>query len=447
MRRTLIIVITAIIIIASLSGCNFFSNKDSVNMLVLFKSSIGTYEEFVEKLEKDKNINLNISYLLNDEEDEYFEIKDLWSEIELKINEKLNDEDVDIIAGIPTPYLYKPIQKGQLESFNPYLSNGELTTSDIYEPIVNISKKVGNNEIYFLPPAFNNKMLIINNDIFNRLNIKIPDKQLTWSEVYDLSLETKSKITDLDNIYPISLGPGAKSGLFMDFELLTSIKNLPLLENSTKIYNNEEWFSLLDQFIKIFQTNGGNADLDSIDDMFFQGKVAMKILYPVDLNVLGGIYSSQDLGFKVEDFDYSILPAPVFDDNRDMAYIDAKNIAISKKSKKKDLAWETVEYALSKEYAVFMANSNRNPFEGKFTSYKDNEILKIYSKKYKRLDPEVIYSGKEGPTKPEDFTEEKYTYYHELARKYFPEMIENKLSVSAGMEKIKSEFEKKFKNN
>lgn len=441
MKQISILIIIISMILIPLTGCDLsFSNKDNVNMLVLFKSDIEKYEDFNEKLKNDVNITLNFDYLIDDQEF----TENLWSTIETELNKKLKNDNIDIIGSIPTPYLYKPIKNKQLESFEQYLVKDKFNLSNIHQPIVNISRKVGNGEIFFLAPSFNNKMLVINNDIFNKLKIDVPTKPLTWSEVYNLSLLINKKSENLEDIYPISLGPGGKNGLFMDFELLTSVRELPLLDNSSNIYPDEEWASLINQFVKLYQTNGEDNKLVTIDDMFFQGKVGMKILYPKDLNVLYRKYSTQELGFKLANFKYTVLPAPVFNDNKNITYIDIQNLAISKNSKKKDLAWKTIKYAMSKEYANFMANSERNAFMGKFTSYKDDKILRIYSKKYNGINPEFFYSGTEGPTKPEDFTEEKYVYYHELARKYFPDMIENKLTVERGVETIQADFKKKY---
>jgi ABC-type glycerol-3-phosphate transport system substrate-binding protein len=446
MKRISMLIIILVTLTTFLVGCNLTFNKEHVNMIVLFKSDVEKYSDFKGKLKSDKNISLNIDYLMDDLTKEYFDTEDLWSAIEMELSKKLKKSDTDIIANIPTTYLYKPIENNQLESFSSYLNKEKNNFSNIYAPIINISKKVGSNEIFFLSPSFNNKVLIINNDIFNKLNIEIPNKQLTWSEIYDLSLQIQSKSMNHKEIYPISLGPAGKSGLFMDFELLTNIKEFPMLGESSNVYPDEKWSPLLEQFIKLFQTNGNSNELDRIDDMFFEGKVGFKILYPIDLNILYGKYSYNDLGFHVAKFNYSIIPAPVFEDNRDITYIDSKNLAISKKSKKKDLAWKTVEYAMSKEYALFMANSERNAFDGKFTSYQDEEILKIYAGKYKGINPNVFYSGIEGATKPEDFTEEKYLYYHELVREYFPKMIDNELTIEQGIKIIKEEFKNKFEN-
>lgn len=441
MKKKSLLFFLMLTVFFSIVGCEI--SKDSVSMVVLFKSDVEKYSDFERELKKEKNLSLKIEYLIDDLGEEYFKIEDLWSTIENKLSEKLEDEHVDIIANIPTPYLYNPIENDQLESFDSYIEKGKFDLSKIYKPVINISKKVGNNEIYFLSPSFNSKYFIINNDIFESLDIEIPDKKLTWSDVYSLSLQVESKNKEIKKgIYPISLGPAGKSGLFMDFELLSSIKELPILEGTSDLYHNEEWYSLINQFIKIFQTNGNRDNLDEIDDLFFQGKVAMKVFYPLDFNVLSGKYSSQELGFTPKKFNYTIFPAPVFDKNID--YIEQKNLAISKKSKKKDLAWKTIEFAMSKEYATFMAKSERNAFDGIFTSYKDNEVLDIYSNKYKGINPNIFYSGDEGPIKPEDFTEAKYLYYHELARKYFPLMIDNKLTVREGINIMKSKFNEKF---
>lgn len=130
--------------------------------------------------------------------------------------------------------------------------------------------------------------------------------------------------------------------------------------------------------------------------MFFQGKVAMKILYPIDLNVLQGKYSSQELGYTLKKFDYTVMPAPVLDENPNLTYIDQQNIAISNKSNNKELAWETIEYAMSKDYALFMANSQRNAFDGKFPSYIDNDVLDVLSKKIQELIQMFFIRGVKG---------------------------------------------------
>lgn len=412
-------------------------------MLVLFNSDVEKYEDFVQQLEKEKNISLNIDYLIDDFSKDYYKVENLWTTIEIDLEKELKKKKIDLIGSIPTTYLYKPINNSLLESFEPYIQKNDFDLTNLHKPVVDISRKVGQGDIFFLSPSFNNRMLIINNDIFNKLGIPVPTKALTWSEVYDLSFQIKSKIKDQDQkLYPISLGPGGKTGLFMDFQLLVSTKELPLINKSSNIYPNDEWDNLVHKFVTLFQTNGTSDDLDIIDDLFFQGQVAMKIFYPFNLNILYGKYSAAELGYKLKKFNYTLLPAPSFEDDREMTYVDTKNLAISKNSGNKEAAWEVIEFAMSKEYASFMANSERNAFEGKFTSYYDNEILKIYEDKYPGIDPSTFYVGEKGQIKPEEFTEKDYYLYHELARKYFPEMVENKLTTKVALERIRDEFNK-----
>lgn len=123
----------------------------------------------------------------------------------------MEDENVDLVSSLPITYLYEPIENEKIASLEPYINANKLNLSNIYEPTINISKKIGNNEIYSLSPSFQNKLFIINNDIFRKLDIDVPKENLTWSEVKSLSLQIQSKIRESkEEIYPISLGPAGK---------------------------------------------------------------------------------------------------------------------------------------------------------------------------------------------------------------------------------------------
>lgn len=77
-KFSIFIIIMILLLTSSIVGYNYFiSSKNKVNMVVLFKSDITKYSDFENKLKENKKISLNIDYLIDDLDKDYYEIDEL----------------------------------------------------------------------------------------------------------------------------------------------------------------------------------------------------------------------------------------------------------------------------------------------------------------------------------------------------------------------------------
>lgn len=359
----------------------------------------------------------------------------------MKINSKKNK--TDLITGIPTQYYELLIQKKLLVKLDSYIygENG-IELNKIYAPALDISKKVGNGHFYFLSPTFSTKLLTVNKDILDELNVPTPsEKGISWEAFRSLAekIYLSNNIVKQSEIYPVSFGPGGKEGLFMDFQLLTIPHELPIQENN-EIYNQKIWFENFTYFVSTFKEYGVK---DLIEERaFYTGKVPLRVTYPHELNWLYNKKLGQSiLGFPIKDFNFEVYPVPYFKDQSDMANIEVHNIALNKQSTKKDLGWEIISYAMSKDHAQDVIYNGVKIFGGNFVTYLDEDIIKNYEQIYPGIDVRTaFYFGTKGPFVKESMTEKEYYLFHEIEREYFPLILDGKISLEEGFEEIKKQY-------
>lgn len=140
--------------------------ESDINALVLYKSQSIHLENIVSNIRKNTKIDINFKYIIDDsiDEVEYFKV---WETIENYLNSDSRLKDIDMLFGIPYEYQESLINKNKLLNLNYEISDEIL--GNIYEPIIDIAKKVGSGNIYFLSPTFSSQFLSINDDFFTEM--------------------------------------------------------------------------------------------------------------------------------------------------------------------------------------------------------------------------------------------------------------------------------------
>lgn len=430
-------ILVGLFIIIGLFLIRFNNSKaESLNALVVYKSEVEIYKPLTKILKKEKNINLTIDYLIDNEILDTK--KDLWQLIQNSLNKKLLNSDIDILLGIPYQYLDTPIKRGQLLSLDKYIKNNYISVQNIYKPTLDISTKIGDGSFYFLSPTFTTQFLAINKNLFDKLEVSPPNTTLNWNEFefFAKILNQKLHSFNITNTFPISMGPGGRDGFFMDFELLMTPLEIPV-KSGYNIYQQKEWCTVFNKFLNMYKLYGIKAN-SSEDELFESGKIAMKVIYPPELQLLNINNLSNN---------FSIIPLPVFEGKEDIANIRTQNIAIASRSKKQKLSLDVVKYLMGKDYALFMCQNDSLFPEGSFVTYFDADILDTYRNKFPLLNPNYIYFGKRGAVKKRSFTQKEYIIFHDVSENIYSKMLKNEISIEEGFERIKQNFNKRISLN
>lgn len=420
-----------VLIFLILLGCTESSEKEVLKVLVPFEDNIEDVE-IINKQIRHLNIVLETDYLIED--DDFFSLQEnekLWDEINKRAINSIKTNKYDLLLGFPTPYLDNLIKEKKLLNITEELLS-ELDNENFHKPVLDVVKKAGDGEIYFVSPSFNSMLFVINNDHLKSVGVDLPLKPLNWNEVEKIA----EKISEKTKFNPISIGPGSAEGLFMDFELITAPMNIPIKDSieSTMLYKEKEWIDELNRIIKLVRLN----NKDYLDESFYDGKISMKIMYPHELKILHRKGNIDLLGFPIkDDLNVTILPAPSFEGHELDIYIHTNNIALTYNTDNINTSLEVLKYLISKDYAIKMINEDNIFFNGDFPSYYDDETLSLYKLKFPKLEnPKYLYYGEKGSYHPEVFTQEQYTRFHEASRRIFPLLINGELDVEEGIKKI-----------
>lgn len=435
---TVSLILLGLLLISNYSFEATSNNDSTLKMAILYKSQLSMYEQFRNKL-KDININVQLDYIVDDTS---MKKGDIWEHARKELLKKLSDGSTDLVAGVPADYIPYLIEHKKIVKLDELMIRDGINTNNLYKPVLDIQKKIGNGSIYALDPTFRTPMLVINKDLLDKLGVKWPENKVTWNEVIKICEEIKKKsVTQKKIVYPISLGPGAKEGFFVDFLVLSRPKELSLYDrDKDDVYPDmQEWQHTLTLFTDMFKFYGLN---DAADSQFYRGKVAIKVMYGGELTKL---YDDNAREIYDKDFNFEIHHMPFFPEDKEMTYVSLEsNIMISSQSNKKELAWKVIKYAISKEYALDCIQTKQCSFEGDFMTFFSDETLNAYKKIYPGLNIEEMYSyGTKGPfARDEIFYDfSKYTTLEKLNSKYFYRILEGEINPKQALELIKKEME------
>ena len=97
------------------------------------------------------NFKINYKYIFDDTKSN-FSTSNLWKDIELFLADESNLRDIDVLFDIPYEYLSYLIKDNKLVDLTNKIDKSTLDNT--YYPIIDISKKAGGGNIYFLSPTY-----------------------------------------------------------------------------------------------------------------------------------------------------------------------------------------------------------------------------------------------------------------------------------------------------
>jgi len=433
-----------ICIFIMLTGCSInnisLSRTGELNVLIFSKSELDYFSPLEKEIRKKLNIKLNFDYAIDEKN-----LKgDYWKEIKQSLDKKLSTGNYDLVMGLPSQYIDYLVENKKIISLEPFIKQDNMKISEYHQPTINISKKIGGGELYSLSPTFRTLFLILNEDIFNELDININKEVYTWEEIEEIAQKIHEQKDQVSYpIYPLSFGPSGKIGFFQDFLVLTKPKELMLTSNEqhTLYPEHSQWLEMYNLFVEMFKKYGIE---DASDNEFFRGKVAMRVSYPNTFQMM------RDDSFKentYKQFKIKVLPMPIFESQSKMTYTTVdSHIAIADKSKNKEKAWKVLKYIMSEEFAQYLINNKQSIFNGDFVTYKSDNILNAYRTKYPEINPHFIYRGEEGPYIRENISYRNYIIYENIISKNMYNILDGILSVEDGFNLIRKQYAEQMLN-
>ena len=274
-------------------------------------------DETIQEFEK-KHPNVNVKYVSGLQKEEYAE----WmSQQALKSNLPdvfmVRSEDFATFANV-----------GVLENLNDYIRRDEtFHIKDYFSPALETCKQ--ENDFYALPYESVPTLMYVNKTLLEKEHIKIPSKNWTWDEFYDIC-EKVTKDTNKDGkldqfgVYDFSWQQAVYSngGTIFDKEG----KNTTLANN--KVYEAVEFTRKLEML---------SLGERIVENDFDNGKVAFRPMrfseyrtykpYPWKIK-------------KYSDFEWECIPMPAGPQGKNTSSLDTLMIGMSSASSHKALAWE-----------------------------------------------------------------------------------------------------------
>lgn len=302
------------------------------------------------------------------------------------------------IVGKTTPDIYSNMWQGDVED---YARAGVLVALDTLKGFTDfiysrcdsdVVKEVTSPDghIYQIPWKINPIMLMYNKNIINHLGLTDPPQ--TYSQ-YDSASE-KFKDENIDKNGYVEKWFGYAEVLvtwwqrFFDFYplYLAASGGAPLVKNYKAAFNNKYAIEVFSFLRDLYAHNYFAKERLSIrQDVFLSGVIATRFTGPWEI--------SHADKFKPKGFEFNFSPMPVPDDHKGPVYTygDPKNIVIFKTCPNVQLAWDFIEYTISKKNdLLFLKMSNQIPRRKNLESdslfkdyFKDNPKMIEFAKQSK----------------------------------------------------------------
>ncbi|MBD2868526.1 ABC transporter substrate-binding protein [Paenibacillus arenilitoris] len=224
------------------------------------------------------------------------------------------------------------IEKFELEyDMSELIKKFNFDTSVLDQGSLERIKTASGGKLYALPFEQSDFVLVYNKDIFDKYGLDYPKDGMTYDEAYELT----KKLTRQDGDITYK-GYQQHPSHYMYYNQLSE----PVLDpNDDKgMLDNEAWLKIVNN-IRRFYEIPGNQFVTTGD--FPKGQMGMSV--DVIENVLRWSQEYPDLNFD-------IASVPVFADAPGSKYqANVNGLFITKQSKKKDLAFQVIQYLLSDE--------------------------------------------------------------------------------------------------
>ncbi len=269
-----------------------------------------------------------------------------------KLQTRIAAQDAPDIVSIHGAYYVPLASKGVLVDLTPYLEqSADLSADDFNERMLKLCSHEGG--LYSLPRYTSVYTLFYNRDMFDNAGVSYPNEQEPWNwDAFLMSAQKLTKDADQDGqtdaygctidfwgarMYPWIWSAGGD--IFSEDRKLCTLDSPEAIEGVTFAAN------LLLEHDVTPQTL--STDHDQGLDMFLQGNIGMHITGPWD--VQGLQRAREDDGLN-----WGVAPMPEY--KRRATMLGTENYGICEQSEHPDEAWRVLEFLMSAESQMFMAD-------------------------------------------------------------------------------------------
>lgn len=384
-----------------LSACTNNSGENDTTVKVgvtSLDSEIHAYDILEEDLEKRLNLDIELVNVTPDSEsvqtnDDYME----------HLDRLLSENVVDMCIGIPSYQLATVIENNRLLD----ISNSIVEIENIHKGAIDLSKKMGNGNMYFISSTLDNIYMVFQNqNILDELNGSLPT-YISWDE-FKKHLDNNEQIIQDNNLSYDGLALAVKDigseDIFVGYEFFLQALGLEtrLIENNRLTPAAENYFKI---FSKIISDYGkGYEEFENAkypkDYIFTTGNYAYMLGQSYDLEVFLNTDLNNSLNstspFSIN-LNFPLKVSFINFDGSNTQNLRESSIFINKQTQNKEECISILNTLLSKEYALKMIDS-RGKYSH-FTSsmyyyptYYDSATIAELNKSYDgKFDISILY--------------------------------------------------------
>lgn len=357
------------------------------------------------KSDLENKLNIEIEYI-----DLYAGLDDVISNdtyIE-RIDNLLKNNEIDICLGVPSYQLEKIIGNDRLLN----ITDSILEIEKIHKGVVDISRKMGSGNLYFVSPIISNIYLVFQNKlILNDLDSKLPT-YVSWNE-FLRHLNDNQNIIENKNLdyYPIALAVKnfGEDNLFIGYQFFLQALGLgeKIIEDNKFTQSTIEYYKVFSKIVSDYGKGYESFENGKYpkDYIFINGNYVymlgeaydLESFFNSDLNNI--INKNSPLEIKV---DFPVEISFINFDGSKTQNLRDTTIFINKNTDNKELCINILNTLLSKEYAnkIIENRSEYSHFTSSrfaYPTYYDNDTITALNKKYDgKFDISLLYDVEYG---------------------------------------------------
>ncbi|MCS7459328.1 extracellular solute-binding protein [Paenibacillus doosanensis] len=390
MKKTMLLSVSAGLIIPTLAGCTKAKSADTNTERVLRIATSMGYgpddeyfrQQFTEIFEF-ANPNIKIEIIPTMDDSYYYGRRDP-NEKPVDPMDKLkeamqgdNPPDVVMVGYEQLPDL---ISNNLLTQLDPMITKDKFDTSDMVPAVIEGLKKVGDGKLYAMTPTFNSSALIYNKAMFDEAGVPYPTDKMTWEEAFDLGRRL-AKGEGENRKYGFSFSTQSMGDIYYSMQMYTAPLQLTMFDDKGEkmTVDSDQWERVWKTMLQLKQDKiipeqqdpaamksrmmGGGEDFNpfSYDD-FLSSRVAMSIINYGQINQITNANKNAQNYKGFTPIDWDVVTLPVHPEAPDVGgYIGMNGImGINAKAQNVEDAWKFIKFVNGEDWARLKSSSSYN---------------------------------------------------------------------------------------
>ncbi|MFB9330263.1 ABC transporter substrate-binding protein [Paenibacillus aurantiacus] len=295
----------------------------------------------------------------------------------------IEKEQPDVLMLSMDQYV-KFAEENKLTELDAMLEEEDFKSADLLPAAVERMKEKGGGKLYGLSPFFYSQALFYNKDLFDKYGVPLPDKSLSWQEVFELAKRFPTGGDKKERVYGFSYGYGNLTNMGM---MIGNTEGLRYIDPAaTKIsIHTDGWKRVYEMTLSAVKSGAlyspeleGNTSGDGSysnymeRDKFLSGKAAMTMngSYYMDELSRAGDYNKD-----YKPFTWGLLTEPVDPANPGTGTtLDLSEIyAVNAKAANPKAAWQLVKYINGDQAAKLLSRTQSGSLLTR-TQYNKNKV-------------------------------------------------------------------------